>query len=89
MNNIISIDETSIDSHISHNYGWSISGKKIIITNTHPRIRYSVIAAISRNKVIHYKIIKGSVKGEIFFFTLYERINEQIKKQKYISYNIR
>ena len=66
MNNIISIDETNIDSHICSNYGWSKSGTRIQNTITHPRIRYSLILAISCKKIIHQKLIKGSVNGEIF-----------------------
>lgn len=66
MNNIISLDETSIDSHIDYDYGWSRWGKKITITKTHPRIRYTLTSAVSCNKMIHYDIIKGSSNGENF-----------------------
>jgi hypothetical protein len=83
MNNIISIDETSIDSHISHNYGWSISGEKITIIKTHPRIRYSVIAATSNNKIIYYEIIKGSVNGETFLNFMKTLIDKLQNDNKY------
>lgn len=58
--NIISIDETSVDTHISSNYGWSPKGTKIIKTHKRSRLKYTVISAISNKKVIYNKIIKGS-----------------------------
>ena len=61
--NIISIDETSVDTHISSNYGWSPKGTKIIKTHTRSRLKYTVISAISNKKVIYNKIIKGSSDG--------------------------
>jgi hypothetical protein len=60
MKQIISIDETSIDTHLQQNHGWSKSGDKIIIETNHKKIRYTVISAIGFNKVIHYKIINNS-----------------------------
>jgi transposase len=63
---IISIDETSIDTHISYNYGWCCKGNKLIKINKNLRIRYTVISAISNNKVILNKIIKGSSNAIIF-----------------------
>lgn len=64
--NIISIDETSIDTHISAKNGWSKSGKKLISKRTNKRIRYTVISAVGYNGFIYNKIIKGSCNGEIF-----------------------
>lgn len=81
--NIISIDETSIDSHIENNYGWSKSGKKITITKTHPRIRYTLISAIEYGKVIHSKIIKGSANGEIFLSFMKGLIRKISPNKKY------
>ena len=66
MNNIISIDEVSIDSHIDNNKGWSKYGSKVTKIKNHPRIRYSLVSAISNKKVIHYQIIKNSFNGELF-----------------------
>ena len=76
MENIISIDETSIDSHICNNYGWSKKGKMIVNTIKNPKIRYSLILDINCNKIIHKKIIKGSVNGETFL----EFIKDLVKK---------
>lgn len=64
--NIISIDETSIDTHISSRIGWSENGKKIIIPKTNQIIRYTVISTVGYQNVIYNKIIKGSCNGEIF-----------------------
>ena len=66
MNNIISIDESSIDSHIGNDKGWSKFGSKVTKIKNFPRVRYSLVLAICNKKVIHYEIIKNSVNGEIF-----------------------
>ncbi len=66
-NKIVSLDETSINLHSKPFYGWSKKGtrcirkiKKVV------RKRVSLILAISRKKVIGYKIVEKSVNGEIF-----------------------
>ncbi len=59
-NKIVSIDEVSFDTYLSQNYGWSKKGKSIIHVNKKNKTRYTVISAISNNKVILNKIIKGS-----------------------------
>lgn len=64
--NIISIDESSFDTHINSYYGWNIKGESLIVKKVKPRIRYSIISAISIKKVIDVKIVKGSVNGTIF-----------------------
>ena len=66
LSNIISIDETSVDTHISNDYGWSIKGKRIETFMKYQRIRYTVISAISNKKIILNKIIKGAANGQIF-----------------------
>jgi transposase len=60
---IISIDETSVDTHISPNYGWSLKGTKITQTHKRSRLKYTITSAISNKKVIYNKIIKGSSDG--------------------------
>lgn len=85
MNQIISIDETSIDTHIEHNYGWSKSGKRIIITKSNTRIRYTIITATGYDSILHYKIIKGSCNGETFVTFIKELIN---KLSRAIEWNI-
>ena len=64
--NIISIDESSFDTHINAYYGWSVKGARIMAIKRKQRIRYSIISAVSINKVINVKIILGSVNGETF-----------------------
>ena len=80
MDNIISLDESSIDSHILDNYGWSNKGKQIIKTITEPRKRYTIITAISCKKIIHNKTIKGSANGEKFIISLWITYEKIIKK---------
>lgn len=49
-NDIISIDETSVDTHIGNNYGWSKKGVKITNIKKEIRKRYTIICAISNQK---------------------------------------
>ena len=76
IDNLLSLDESSIDSHIRHNYGWSKKGKKKIIIIENKKMRYTLISIISCHKVIHRKIIKGSANAKIFT----EFIKESLKK---------
>jgi len=63
---LVSIDETGTDSHICPKYGWAEKGKKIIKTVESSYIRYSSIAAVSKNKVLLVHHIKGSVNAITF-----------------------
>ncbi len=53
-NRIISINETGINFHSINNYGWSKSKKKCIINHSHKNvnIKFSLLSAISRNKIV-------------------------------------
>ena len=85
MKNIISIDETSIDTHLCNKYGWSKKGTKIENIIKETRIRYSLILAINCNKIIHKQIVKGSANGEIFLKFIKDLINKMHKgDNKYI-----
>lgn len=85
LEDIISIDETSIDTYIDHNYGWGKKGIKIKVTKKKLRIRYTVICAITKNGVIHTKIIKNSANGEVFLEFIKDLIYKlKINKQKYL-----
>lgn len=68
--NVVFTDEVHIDLSDIKNYGWNKKGKKVIYDQEIPRKilnkRITVIASVSRNKKIGYKIIKGNVNGEIF-----------------------
>jgi len=73
---IISIDESSFDTHINSYCGWSEKGSRINIIKRKQRIRYSVISAISMNKVINVTIIKGSVNSTMFIEFIKNVINK-------------
>ena len=66
VNDIISIDEVSVDTHINEHYGWGLKGKQIIKKINNLRKRSTIICAISREKILYYKIIKGSANAEDF-----------------------
>ena len=66
LNNIVSIDETSIDTHIHPNLGWSLRGTELKKTYIRSRIKYTVITAITNKRILNYKIIKGSSNAEDF-----------------------
>lgn len=76
--NIISIDESSIDMHTHSQYGWSKKGNPIEVQKIKQRKRFSIISAISIKKIINTKIVKGSVNAEIFT----EFIKEVVDKIK-------
>lgn len=85
MDNIVSLDETSVDSHISASYGWSESGTKIENIIRHKRVRYTTILAVSCKKIIHKQIIMGSATGEIFFDFIKKLIKKlDDKKNNYV-----
>ena len=62
-NDIISIDEMSIDTNLLPLYGWSIKGKKLELETPINKKRYTVICGMSNNKIIHYDIIKDSANA--------------------------
>ena len=64
-------------------YGWGKKGKKIIIKNAIPKKRYTLICAINKNKVIGYKIIKGSANAVDFKEFIIEII-KKIRGKKYL-----
>lgn len=66
-NNIISIDEMSIEVNSKPNYGWSKKGEKCIyMVKKVQRFRYSIIIAVNRKEIISYLVQKGSINGELF-----------------------
>ena len=79
--NIISIDESSFDTHINSHCGWSKKGSRINIIKRKQRIRYSVISAISINKVINVTIIKGYVNS-VMFIEFIKNVINKIQKNK-------
>src|SRR5437762_2689335 len=66
---IISIDETAIYLNCKLDHGWSVQGKDCIVIDKNPNIRskkYSLITAISNNKIVAYKLYEKSVNGTKF-----------------------
>lgn len=65
-NNYINVDETSIELNSKPNKGYSLKGKPCIVQKINKRKRYSLITSINNNRVTNFKIVDGSVNGEIF-----------------------
>ncbi|MCJ7636344.1 MAG: IS630 family transposase [Nitrososphaeraceae archaeon] len=80
---IICIDETSINTHIHSNYGWGMKGTKIFKIHKKSRITYTVISAISNESIIHNEIIKGSSNAKSFKQFII-KVLEKINKPKYL-----
>ena len=78
---IISLDETSIDSHISNTYGWGLIGKKITIHKKHNRIRYTVTCKITHDKIFHIQIVKKSANANTFLEFI-KTIADKLNKDK-------
>lgn len=87
INKVISIDESSFDTHIHNNYGWSAKGEDIKVIKKNKRIRYSVISGISNDRVILTKIIKGSINRFQFMDFMKEIIEKTDKKYKFLMDN--
>jgi len=83
LDNIISIDETSIDTHLSHNYGWSVKGKRIVKKIKATKYRYTLICGISNKKVINTRMVKNSANGESFIKFLEDLIKKLQTTKKY------
>lgn len=80
---IICIDETSVDTHTSSNYGWSTKGTKIIKIHKQWRKRYTIISAISNKQIIYNKIVKGS-SNAIQFKEFITNVISKLKTPKYL-----
>lgn len=64
--NIVSLDESHIVIGKKTNYAWALKGKRSI-TKIRPNTKkYSLIMAISKNKVVKYELINKAVNGETF-----------------------
>ena len=69
LDNIISIDETSISTSLSVNYCREELGKRCIIKTDNNQVfkKYSLVVAISNKKCLGYKLYEeGSVNSERF-----------------------
>lgn len=66
-NNIISIDETSIDTHIVPISIWGERGTRTVYKRfVNARKRFTVLLATNNKKIICYKIVKNSANSIIF-----------------------
>jgi len=63
---IISIDEMSIITNRACKKGWALKNKECIINIPFkkPNERYSLLMATSKNKIIKYLLVKGSIKTD-------------------------
>ena len=66
--NLVSIDEFSIITNKTSNYGWALKGKECIvkIPFTKPNKRYSLLMATTNKKIIKYILVEGSIKTDNF-----------------------
>lgn len=64
---IVCLDESGIKEDMCENYGWSKKGQKIVQYNkSHPK-KYSLIMAISKEKIISSNVYDKNVNGEMFY----------------------
>ena len=84
---IICVDETSVDTRSLPLYGWSIKGTKLNQEVNAYKKRYTVICAISNKKVIHYEIIKNSAKKEHFKQFMENLVRKNINGKKILLDN--
>jgi len=79
--NIISLDETSVDTFISPLRGWSEAGTRIERKFSFQRKRITLISSINNKYIMNNKMIEGTANAKIFKEFLEELI---IKiKEKY------
>jgi transposase len=89
-NDIISIDETSIEINMRPHYGWSKRNTKCIIKNNKIiRKRVSLIMAVDKSKIVAYKIVEGSVNGEIFKDFILNNVLKNIDNKTLLMDNAR
>ena len=85
--NIVSIDESSFDTHIDNNYGWSIKGQPINVMKKLKRERFSVVSSVTNKKVIYTQLVKGSVRKEQFIEFMKETIKRTNNRSSYLMDN--
>lgn len=89
-NKIVSIDETSFDTHIRTTYGWSKKGETIKkIINTPTRKRKTLTLAITKNGVLGYNIVNNSSNTNIFYKFIKEVILPNINNGVILMDNVR
>lgn len=87
LDNIICIDETSVDTRMMPIYGWSLKGNKLTNEVNAYKTRYTIICAISNKKVIYYEIVKKSVNKTIFRNFIEKLFDKGINNMKIVLDN--
>jgi transposase len=80
---IISVDECSIDTHLTNNFGWGVRGKRIKTIHKNTRVRYTLICAIDKTKIVNYNIIKNS--ADAVTFTKFINETKSVSKDENIN----
>ena len=89
-NKIVSLDETSFDTHIRATYGWSKKGEPIKkIINTSVRHRKTLTLAITKSGVIGYNVVNGSSNTINFHNFLEKSVLPNIKNGVILMDNVR
>lgn len=89
-NNVVSIDESSFDTHMCPNYGWSKKGQPIKkIIKIPSKKRKTLTLAITKNQIIGYNLIDGSSKAGNFKIFLSEQVLPHVKNSILLMDNAR
>ena len=73
---IIFIDETGFNQQMIPLYGYSKIGERCLVSANFRSQNYTVIAAITKSRILGYQIFKGSVKAEDFGSFIASLLNE-------------
>ena len=89
-NNVVSIDESSFDTHMCPNYGWSKKGQSIKkIIKIPSKKRKTLTLAVTKNKLIGYNFINGSSKADNFKNFLSEQVLPYVNNSALLMDNAR
>lgn len=91
-NKIVSIDETSFDTHIRARYGWSTKGesiKKIIRKSVRKRKTLTLTLTLAKNGILGYNIINNSSNTNNFHKFIKENVLPKIKNGIILMDNVR
>ena len=87
---IIFIDETGFNQQMVPLYGYSKIGESCFVSANLKSQNYSVVAAITKSKIIGYQIFKGSVAAEEFGSFIASLLNENpeilLNRQRYVFF---
>jgi len=86
---IISIDESHFELNMKANMGWSKKGTDAENNKSSGnRSSFSLLCAISKEKMIHHKLIKGSVNAQIYKKFI-QTINQKTRRKYLLMDNCR